>query len=51
MDEEEVSAFIKPAFEYVDYVTKLIDVYFDDQSANSTSEWHNWDAQRIIVGN
>ena len=38
MDEEEVSAFIKPAFEYVDYVTKLIDVYFDDQSANSTSE-------------
>ncbi len=38
MDEEEVSAFIKPAFEYVGYVSKLINAYFDDQRTNSKSE-------------
>jgi hypothetical protein len=37
-DEEEVIGFIEPAKQYVEYVSKLIQTYFDDQSANSTSE-------------
>ncbi len=38
MDEEEVSAFLKPAFDYVEYVSNLVEKYFDAQSTNSTSE-------------
>ncbi len=38
MDDEEIIEFIEPAFEYVEYVSKLIEAYFDAQSINSTSE-------------
>lgn len=38
MDENEVSEFIEPAKQYVEYVSKLIQEYFDEQIANSKSE-------------
>jgi len=37
LDEAEVIDFIKPAKQYVDYVSKLIETYFDAQRTNSTS--------------
>ncbi len=36
MDEQEVSAFIEPSKQYVEYVTKLIETYFDAQRTTST---------------
>ncbi|MEP7230233.1 MAG: HEPN domain-containing protein [Ginsengibacter sp.] len=37
-DQEQIIHFINPGKDYVDYVSKLIDAYFDAQSTNSTSE-------------
>ncbi len=38
MDEDEVIEFIKPSIEYVEYVSKLIGMYFDAQRTESTNE-------------
>ncbi len=38
IDEDEAKDFIEPSKQYIEYVSKLIDTYFDAQSADSTSE-------------
>jgi uncharacterized protein (UPF0332 family) len=38
VDESEVAGFIQPAKEYVEYVSKLIQAWFDSQTAKSPGE-------------
>ncbi len=37
-NQEQIIHFIEPGKDYVEYISKLIDAYFDAQSTNSTSE-------------
>ena len=37
-DEKEVIEFIEPAKQYVEYISELIEAYFDAQNTESTSE-------------
>lgn len=38
LDEKEVVDFIEPAKQYVEYISKLIETYFDDLRTNKTIE-------------
>jgi len=38
LDEKEVIGFIEPSKQYVEYVSKLIEEYFDAQRTGSTRE-------------
>ncbi len=38
IDEDEAKEFIEPSKQYIEYISKLIEAYFDAQRTNSTSE-------------